>query len=76
MKALIEEIAKALVDDPDEVRVNEISGMMTSVYELSVAKSDIGKIIGKNGRTLSAFRILVSAVGTKLKRKAVLEVLE
>ncbi len=76
MKSLIEEVARALVDEPGTVRVNELSGATTSVYELSVSKEDIGKIIGKGGRTLTALRTIVSAVGTKLRRKAILEVIE
>ena len=76
IRALIEEIARALVDFSDEVEVREINGSTTTVYEISVAKSDVGKIIGKSGRTLRAFRAILAAVATKHQRKAILEVLE
>jgi predicted RNA-binding protein YlqC (UPF0109 family) len=73
---LIEEVAKALVDNPESVLVTEISGTATSLYELTVAKSDIGQIIGTGGHTLAALRTILTALGTKLNRKAILEVLE
>jgi predicted RNA-binding protein YlqC (UPF0109 family) len=76
MKELIEQIAKALVDNPDAVEVNEIEGQQTSVIELKVAKEDLGKIIGKQGRTARAMRTILSAASTKLKKRAVLEILE
>ena len=76
MKALIEHIAKALVDYPDKVEVNEVEGQQTSVIELKVAKEDLGKIIGKQGRTARAMRTILSAASTKLKKRAVLEILE
>ena len=76
MKELIEDLARALVDEPEHVRVSEVAGATTTVFELHVAKSDVGKIIGKNGRTLKAFRSIVSAVATKLQRKAILEIIE
>lgn len=76
MKDLIEDLARALVDESDQVTVTEISGTTTTVFELRVAKTDVGKIIGKNGRTLKAFRAIVTAVATKLHRKAILEVIE
>jgi len=76
LKSLVEELTKSLVDRSDEVTVREIGGANTLVYEVVVAKSDIGKIIGRNGRTLSALRTLVSAVATKLGRKAILEIVE
>jgi predicted RNA-binding protein YlqC (UPF0109 family) len=75
-KELIEYIAQALVDHPEQVRVSEIEGEKTSVLELSVAKEDLGKIIGKQGRTAKAIRVLLSAVSAKLKRHSVLEILE
>ncbi len=76
MKELVEYIAKALVDHPEEVKVNEIAGEQTSVIELKVAKDDLGKIIGKQGRTARAIRTILSAASTKLKKKSVLEILE
>jgi predicted RNA-binding protein YlqC (UPF0109 family) len=76
MKDLIEYIAKALVDLPDEVHVSEIEGEQTSVIELKVAKEDLGKVIGKQGRTARAMRTILSAVSTKVRKRAVLEILE
>jgi predicted RNA-binding protein YlqC (UPF0109 family) len=75
-KELIEYIAQALVDHPEQVRVSEIVGEKTSVIELSVAKEDLGKIIGKQGRTAKSIRVLLSAVSAKLKKHSVLEILE
>ncbi|HQI80413.1 MAG TPA: KH domain-containing protein [Deltaproteobacteria bacterium] len=76
MRELIEVIAKALVDNPDEVKVLEVEGEVTSVIELRVAKSDLGKVIGKEGRTARAMRTLLTAASTKLKKRAVLEIIE
>ncbi|AFM23105.1 KH domain-containing protein [Desulfomonile tiedjei] len=76
MKDLIEYIAKALVDSPEEVAVSEVEGEMTSVIELKVAKGDLGKVIGKQGRTARAMRTILSAASTKGKKRAVLEILE
>ncbi len=76
MKELIEMIAKALVDNPDAVRVTEIEGERTSVIELSVAKEDLGKIIGKQGRTARSMRTILSAASAKSNKRAVLEILE
>jgi predicted RNA-binding protein YlqC (UPF0109 family) len=76
MKELIKEIAKSLVDNPDEVSVSEVEGDKTSVFELQVAKSDIGKVIGKQGNTARAIRTILSASGTKLGKRYVLEILE
>ncbi|MHC1729843.1 MAG: KH domain-containing protein [Syntrophobacteraceae bacterium] len=76
MKELIEIIAKALVDDPDQVKVFEIKGETTSITELRVAKADLGKVIGKMGQTASAMRTILSAVSTKLGKRAVLEILD
>jgi hypothetical protein len=76
VKALVEEIAKALVDVPAEVVVNEISGEQTTVFELRVAEGDLGKVIGKQGRTARSIRTLLGAVGTKLNRRFSLEILE
>jgi len=76
MKDLIMRIAQALVDHPDKVQVNEISGNRTSVLELKVAKDDLGKVIGKQGRTARSIRTILSAASTKLKKRAVLEIIE
>ncbi|MBW1886813.1 MAG: KH domain-containing protein [Deltaproteobacteria bacterium] len=76
MKDLIAYIAKALVDKPEEVVVTEIVGEQTSVIELKVAKEDLGKVIGKQGRTARAMRTILSASSTKLKKRSVLEILE
>lgn len=76
MKALVEQIAKALVDSPEEVAVNEVEGERTTVYELRVANSDLGKVIGKQGKTARSIRTILSAAGTKLKKRCVLEILE
>ncbi len=76
LKELVEFIAKSLVDNPDEVQVTEIGGEQTVVYELRVAKEDLGKVIGKQGRTARAIRTLLGAASTKLKKRSVLEILE
>lgn len=76
MKELIEQIAKALVDVPDQVVVEEVVGEQTTVVELKVAKEDIGKVIGKQGRTAQAMRTILNAAATKLKKRCVLEILE
>ncbi len=76
MKELIEYIAKALVDNPDEVLVSEVVGDQTSVLELKVAKDDLGKVIGKQGRSARAMRTILSAASTKLKKRTVLEIIE
>lgn len=76
MKELVRAIAQALVDKPDEVEVREIEGEKTTVLELKVADSDLGKVIGRQGRIAHAMRTIVNAAATKLKRRAVLEILE
>jgi hypothetical protein len=76
MKKLIEDIAKALVDIPDEVSINEIEGEQTTVLELKVAPSDLGKVIGKQGRTARSIRTILGAAGMKLNRRFTLEILE
>lgn len=76
LKDLIHTIAQALVDKPDEVEVIEIEGEQTSVLELKVAKEDLGKVIGKKGRTAAAMRTILSAASTKLRKRAVLEIIE
>jgi len=76
MKELIKYIAQALVDNPDEVRVEEVEGNQTSVLELKVAKEDLGKVIGKQGRTARAMRTILSAASAKVKKRTVLEIIE
>ncbi len=76
MKELIEFIVKALVDDPSEVAIQEIDGEKTTLFELKVAKEDIGKVIGKRGRTAGAIRTILNAVSTKQGKRAELEIME
>ena len=76
MKDLIKYIAQALVDHPEEVTVTEIEGNQTSVLELKVAKDDLGKVIGKQGRTARAMRTLLSAASAKVRKRTVLEIIE
>jgi predicted RNA-binding protein YlqC (UPF0109 family) len=76
MKELLELIAKALVDDPDEVSVSEVEGEQTIILELRVAEDDLGKVIGKQGRTARSIRTLLSAAGTKLGKRFHLEIIE
>lgn len=76
MKELITYIARALVDKPDEVEVSEVAGEQTSVIELKVAKDDLGKVIGKQGRTARAMRTILSAASTKVRKRSVLEIIE
>jgi hypothetical protein len=76
MKDLIKEIVQALVDQPDQVSVSEIKGDNTTVLELKVAKSDMGKVIGKQGRNVQAIRTILSAASGKTRRRHVLEILE
>ncbi len=76
MKDLIIVIAKALVDFPDQVEIKEIQGEKTTVLELRVAKEDLGKVIGKQGKTARAMRTILNANATKLKKRAVLEIIE
>lgn len=76
MKNLIEYIAKSLVDHPNDVQVSEVEGEQTSVLELKVAKEDLGKIIGKQGRTARALRTILNAASTKQKKHTVLEIIE
>ena len=76
MKDLIKEIAQALVDNPEQVEVSEVEGNQTSVLELKVAKEDLGKVIGKQGRTARAMRTILSAASAKIKKRAVLEIIE
>jgi predicted RNA-binding protein YlqC (UPF0109 family) len=76
MKDLIEYIARALVDNPDQVTVQEVEGEKTTVYELRVGAGDLGKVIGKHGRTARSIRTLLNAAATKSGKRAVLEILE
>jgi len=76
MKELIELIAKALVDHPDQVKVTQIDGEQTTVLELRVAQEDLGKVIGKQGRTARSVRTILGAAGMKLRKRFVLEILE
>ena len=76
VKDLVTEIAKALVDIPDEVTVREVEGEQVTVLELRVAPTDLGKVIGKQGRTARSIRTLLGAAGMKLNRRFTLEILE
>ena len=76
MKELIEKIAQSLVDRPDQVAVTEKKGDFTSVYELSVAKEDLGKVIGKKGRTAVAMRTILNTASSKDRKRAILEILD
>jgi predicted RNA-binding protein YlqC (UPF0109 family) len=76
MKELIKYMAQALVDNPDQVDVTEVIGEQTSVLELRVAKEDLGKVIGKQGRTAKAMRTILSAASTKIRKRSVLEIIE
>ena len=75
MKDLIKYIAQALVDNPEVVEVSEVEGNQTSVLELKVAQEDLGKVIGKQGRTARAMRTILSAASAKLKKRSVLEII-
>jgi len=76
LKSLVELLAKSLVDHPENVSVNEVEGEKTTILELSVSEDDLGKIIGKHGRTARAMRTIVSAAASKEHKRAVLEILE
>lgn len=76
MKRLVEEIARTLVDHPDAVAVSEVGGEQTTVLELSVAPDDLGKVIGKQGRTVRSIRTILSAAGMKLRKRFVLQILD
>jgi predicted RNA-binding protein YlqC (UPF0109 family) len=76
IKDLITEIAKALVDNPDLVKVTEVHGETTTVIELSVVKEDIGKIIGKQGKTATAIRTIMNAASMKIKKRSILEIID
>jgi predicted RNA-binding protein YlqC (UPF0109 family) len=76
MRDLLEEIAKALVDNPEDVSVAEVEGEQTTVLELRVKNEDLGKVIGRQGRTARAMRTLLAAAGMKVHKRFVLEILE
>ena len=76
MKELVTYIAQSLVDKPEAVTVAEVEGNQTTVLELTVAKEDLGKVIGKQGRTAQAMRTILSAVSSKVKKRTVLEIIE
>ena len=76
MKDLIKYIAESLVDNPEQVSVEEVEGNQTSVLELKVAKEDLGKVIGKQGRTARAMRTILSAASAKIKKRTILEIIE
>ena len=76
MKELVEFIAKSLVENPEQVEVIEVQGEITTIIELKVAQEDMGKIIGKQGKTARSIRTLLNATAAKTKKKAVLEILE
>jgi predicted RNA-binding protein YlqC (UPF0109 family) len=76
MKELLELIAKSLVDKPDEVVVTEVEGEQTTVLELRVARDDLGKVIGKQGRTARSIRTILASAGMKLKKRIVFEIIE
>jgi len=76
VRALVEHIAKALVDEPEQVAVRSIEGEQVTVLELRVSPNDLGKVIGKQGRTARSIRTIVGAAGMKLKKRYTLEILE
>ena len=76
MKELVEVIAKALVDNPDQVRVNAVEGEQVTVLELRVHPTDLGKVIGRQGRTAKSIRTILGAAGMKMKKRLTLEILE
>ncbi len=76
LKDLVDFMARSLVDQPDKVSVNEVMGEQTTVVELSVAKEDLGKVIGKQGRTAKSMRTILNAASTKLNKRSVLEIME
>jgi predicted RNA-binding protein YlqC (UPF0109 family) len=76
MKDLIKYIAQSLVDNPEQVTVKEIEGTHSSVLELHVAKEDMGKVIGKKGKTAHAMRLILSAASAKIKKRSILEIIE
>ncbi|MEA3402209.1 MAG: KH domain-containing protein [Armatimonadota bacterium] len=75
MRELVELMVRSLVDEPEQARINEVAGESIVVYEVSVAESDLGKVIGKGGRIANAMRTIVKAAATKMDRKATVEIL-
>lgn len=76
LKNLVEDLVKRLVDNPEEVQVSENQGDKTTVFEVSAAKSDMGKIIGKKGKTIDALRVIIGACGAKEKKRCVFQIIE
>ncbi len=76
LREFVEFMAKSIVDNPEEVQVTEVAGEKTTVIELRVASEDLGKVIGKQGRTAKAIRSILNAAAAKMKKRAVLEILE
>lgn len=76
LEELLTFIARSLVDEPDEVKVDVVDGDRATVYELSVAEDDLGKVIGKDGRTARAIRTLLAATSARVRKRAILEILE
>ena len=76
LKELIEIMVRALVDNPEQVKISEIAGEMTSIIELRVAKPDLGKVIGKQGRNVDAMHTILSAASTKIRKHVILEIIE
>jgi predicted RNA-binding protein YlqC (UPF0109 family) len=76
VKELVEMIAKSLVDSPEKVQVSQLDGAQSSIIELKVAPEDVGKVIGKQGRTAQAIRVILGAAGMKLKKRYSLELIE
>lgn len=76
LKDLVDFMARSLVDAPEKVQVNEVAGEQTTVVELTVAKEDLGKVIGKQGRTAKSMRTILNAASTKLNKRSVLEIME
>ena len=75
MRELVELMVRALVDSPDDVQINEVAGESIVVYEIAVREDDLGKVIGKGGRIANAMRTIIKAAGTKLEKKATVEIL-
>jgi len=75
LKELIETVARALVDNPEQVKVSEIEGEMTSIIELRVAKADLGKVIGKQGRNVDAMRTILNVAAMKIRKRVILEII-
>ena len=76
LKSLVEFLVKALVDDPDSVKIHEIAGEQSSVVEIRVAEADVGKVIGKEGRIIAALRTILGGSAAKLKKRCILDVIE